>query len=122
MSRQKYWSAPTAINAVNALFGSFLSVSPLLMGFREAPAAFWNAWFIGLAILVFAGAAAAEAHEWGEWVSAVLGVWTAAAPWVLGFADSVAATWIHLFAGLAVTTLATLELWLLHSGRAAKAP
>ena len=122
MSRQNYWTTPTVVNVIIASFGSILSLSPLLLGFREAPAAFWNAWFSGLAILIFAGTAAAEMHEWGEWISAILGVWTVAAPWVLGFANSTAATWTHMGLGLAVAILATLELWQLHTGRAAKAP
>ena len=111
----------TAINLINAVLGAFLFVSPWLVGFRDVQAASWNAWICGVAVLVFAVAAATELQEWEEWVNGALGLWTIAAPWVLGFAGTAVAMWTHVGVGLAVAILAAVELWLIHSDPPAKA-
>jgi hypothetical protein len=36
----------TAINIVNAILAPFLFISPWSMGFRDLPAATWNAWSV----------------------------------------------------------------------------
>ena len=113
-------SEPTAINVVNAVLAAFLFVSPWLVGFRELQAASWNAWICGLAVLVIALAAVADLQEWEEWVNGAIGLWTAVAPWVLGFAGVTTAMWTHVGVGLAVAVLAAVELWLIHSGPPAK--
>ncbi len=110
----------TAINIVNAVLGVLLFVSPWLVGFREVQAASWNAWICGLAVLVFAAAAVADLQEWEEWVNGALGLWTIAAPWILGFAGTAMAMWTHVGIGLAVAVLAAVELWLIHSGPPAR--
>jgi len=49
-----------------------------------------------------------------------LGLWTAVAPWVLGFASAAAATWTHVGVGLAIAILAAVQLWLIRSDPPAK--
>ena len=105
----------TAINIINAVLGAFLFVAPWLFAF-ESGAASWNAWIVGIAVVVFALAAVADLQEWEEWVNLALGLWLAVSPWVLGFAGLAAAMWTHVGAGLAVAILAAVELWLLHDG------
>ncbi len=109
-----------AINIVNAVIAALLFVSPWLIGFRDLQAASWNAWICGLAVLVLAVAAVAEFQEWEEWVNGALGLWTLAAPWVLGFASVATAMWTHVGVGAAIAVLAAVELWLMHSGPPAK--
>jgi hypothetical protein len=116
----KKGSELTAINIVNAVLAAFLFISPWLVGFREVQAASWNAWACGLAIIVLAVAAASELREWEEWANGALGLWTLVAPWVLGFAGTVAAMWTHVGVGLAVAILAGIELWLIHGSPAAQ--
>jgi SPW repeat len=111
----------TAINIINAVLAAVLFVSPWLFSFSAVQAASWNAWICGLAIAALALAAINEPQEWEEWGNAALGLWTAAAPWVLGFAGEVGALWTHVGIGLAVAVLAAIELWLLHGGPPAKA-
>ncbi|HEU6441677.1 MAG TPA: SPW repeat protein [Microvirga sp.] len=105
----------TAINIVNAVLAAFLFVSPWLFGFSGAQAASWNAWICGLAVAVLALAAVKDLHEWEEWANLALGLWTLAAPWILGFAGIAAALWTHAGIGLAVAVLAAVELWLLRA-------
>jgi len=113
MLEMKNRSELTAINIVNAVLAAFLFVSPWLLGFAQAPAAAWNAWLCGVVIAVLAGAAVAALQEWEEWVNGLVGLWTAVAPWALGFAGLTAAMWTHLGVGLAVAVLAGVELWLI---------
>lgn len=110
----------TAINIINAALAAFLFVSPWLFGFSGTPAASWNAWICGLAVAVLALAAVREPHEWEEWANLALGLWTIAAPWILGFAGIAAALRPHVGIGLAVAVLAALELWLIHANPPAK--
>ena len=103
----------TALNIVNALLAAFLFLSPWIFGFGAVQAAAWNAWICGLLIVALAVAAVSALHEWEEWVNGALGLWTAAAPWILGFAGTAAALWTHLGVGLAVAVLAAVEIWLI---------
>ncbi len=106
----------TAINIINAILAVFLFVSPWLFGFSGMQrAASWNAWICGFAIAALALAAVSELQEWEEWANVALGLWTAVAPWLLGFAGVAAAMWTHGGVGLAVAVLAAVELWLLHN-------
>jgi len=52
--------------------------------------------------------------ETEEWINLAIGLWLAACPWVIGMQDETTAMQIHLVVGLAVATIAALELWLLH--------
>ena len=111
----------TVMNAVNAVLAVFLFISPWLIGFRDVPAASWNAWICGGLIALLAAAASSEVQEWEEWVNAALGLWTAVAPWVLGFAGITTVMWTHVGVGLAAAILAAIELWLLHGNPPARA-
>lgn len=104
----------TAINIINAVLAVILFFSPWLVGFRDVQIATWNAGVCGLAIGLMAAFALTKLQEWEEWSNALLGLWTAAAPWVLGFAGTGAAMWSHVLVGLAVLALAAVELWLVH--------
>jgi len=117
----KHKSELTATNIINSALAVFLFFSPWLVGFREVQAATWNAGVCGLAIGLMATLAITELQEWEEWVNAALGLWTAAAPWVLGFAGVMTAMWTHVLVGLAVTMLAAVGLWLIHDTSSGKA-
>lgn len=41
-------------------------------------------------------------RTWQDWVTALLGVWVIAQPWVLGYQDDTAAMWANVVAGLLV--------------------
>jgi len=114
MNGVRHRSELTAINIVNAIAAAFLFASPWLFGFAGEQAASWNAWISGLLIAGLALAAVAALQEWEEWANLVLGLWVAAAPWLLGFAGIANALWTHVGVGLAVALLAAVELWLIY--------
>lgn len=111
----------TAINILNAVLAAILFISPWIFGYGDTQAASWNAWVCGIAIAILALAAIKELPAWEEWANAALGLWTAVAPWLLGFAGVATALWTHVGIGLAVAVLAAVELWLLHSNPPTKA-
>ncbi|WP_246179401.1 SPW repeat protein [Microvirga thermotolerans] len=111
----KHRSELTATNILNSILAVFLFFSPWLVGFRDVQAATWNAGVCGLAIGLMAALAITELQEWEEWVNAALGLWTAAAPWALGFAGVTTAMWTHVLVGLAAAVLAAVGLWLIHA-------
>jgi len=116
----KQRSELTAINIINAVLAVFLFFSPWLVGFRDVQIASWNAGICGLAIGLMAAFALTKLQEWEEWSNAALGLWTAVAPWVLGFASAVAPMWTHVLVGLGVLALAAVELWLIHGSPPSK--
>jgi hypothetical protein len=116
----KQRSELTAINIINAVLAVFLFFSPRLVGFLDVQIASWNAGVCGLVIGLVAALAITRLQEWEEWSSALLGLWTAAAPWILGFASTITAMWTHLLVGLAVVVLAAVELWLIHGSPLSK--
>ncbi|MBF9232652.1 SPW repeat protein [Microvirga alba] len=100
----------TAINVTNAVLGALLFSSPWIFGFRADPLAAWNAWFCGALALFIALSAISRAYDWEEWLNLIVGLWTAASPWLLGFFGVVAAMWVHLFVGLGLVAFAAMEL------------
>jgi hypothetical protein len=110
----------TAINIITAVLAVLLFFSPWLVGYRNVQIATWNAGACGLAIGLMAAFAITKLQEWEEWSNAALGLWTAAAPWILGFAGTIAAMWTHVLVGLAVLGLAAVELWLIHGSSPSK--
>jgi hypothetical protein len=116
----KQRSELTAINIINAMLAVVLFFSPWLVGYRDAQIASWNAGTCGLVIGLLATFAITRLQEWEEWSSAALGLWTAAAPWIMGFTGSIPAMWAHVLVGLAVLALAAIELWLIHGSPPSK--
>ena len=74
---------------VNLVLAVWLFLSPWLMGYAhmEATAA-WNAWVLGVAIVVFAAIAVSMPKPWEEGVNILLGIWMVISPWVLRFAGT----------------------------------
>jgi len=75
---------------------------------------------LAVVICLIAAFAITRLQEWEEWSNAALGLWTAAAPWILGFAGTMVAMWTHVLVGLAVLGLAAVELWLIHGSSPSK--
>jgi hypothetical protein len=92
-------------NRATILLGAVILISPMALGFGPAqPAAMWNSWLIGVAILIVSvGRAVAEVPTvWQELVNLVLGGWLVISPWVLGFAGSPPARRCAIVSGLLV--------------------
>jgi hypothetical protein len=74
---------------------------------RTDAASSWNAWILGVLIVVVAlWALAAPGSQVAEWVNVVLGAWVFIAPWVLGFAGLAAAAWDAWIVGILVVIFA----------------
>jgi SPW repeat len=102
------------VNGLNLALAGILFLSPWLFGFATHQTAAWNAWLSAAVIAVVAAVALAQLHQWEEWVNALVGLWVAASPWLLGFAALANPMWTHLLIGLAVAALAAYELWRLN--------
>src|SRR5581483_11848836 len=96
-----------------------LFVSPWVLGFAGETAAAWTAWATGIVIAVFAGAALVQFKPWEEWASLVLGVWLVIAPWLIGFAATVAALWTHVVLGVLLAAVAAWEVWFVEQPKSA---
>jgi hypothetical protein len=95
----------------NLVLGSWMVISPWALGFAdpENPAAL-SAWLLGVAIVVFAGAAVSMPRAWEEGINIFLGAALVASPWVLDFAGQMTARSNAVAVGVLVAALA---LWAL---------
>ncbi len=105
------------INGLNLALAGVLFVSPWLFGFAEHQTASWNAWVSAALVALVAGIALAQLYPWEEWLNALVGLWVAASPWLLGFAGVATAMWTDLVIGLAVAALSGYGIWLLSDER-----
>jgi uncharacterized membrane protein len=100
-----------AFDIANIVVGLGLLLSPWYLGYAAETYAAWNAWIVGVAATLIAGAALFAFHRVEEWANVVLGLWTVIAPWTLGFSAVAAAMWVHVLAGIVVVILAAVNLW-----------
>jgi SPW repeat len=74
---------------INYLLGVWLFTSPWALGYLSSSStATWNAWVLGVAIIVFAAIGVLLPKVWEQVINIILGVWMVVSAWVLGF-DSV---------------------------------
>jgi heme/copper-type cytochrome/quinol oxidase subunit 3 len=105
------WTNARYCDVANLILGAVLLVSPWIFGFAAGPAS-ENASVAGIAIAVLAIAALAAFAVWEEWLNLIVGLWTLASPWILGFQGTTAMT-VHVLIGAAVAVLAAIELWMM---------
>lgn len=82
------------------LLGAWLCLSPFVLYYP--PAALANARLSGLALMLFAGLATIESHDWERWANLALGGWLIVSPFVLDFDDNGGATGNAIFVGFVV--------------------
>jgi hypothetical protein len=104
-------------DAVNFVLAVLLFVSPWALSFTGETAASWNAWVTGVLVALVAVVAIAGSDEWSEWVTALLGVWTAVAPWILGFSSARDAMATHVALGVLIAAFAARGVWSAHHPR-----
>jgi len=109
MFRQK-WRNEAVIDVVNFALAAFLFLSPWIFGFKTGMAKDTSL-MAGAAIGIVAIFAIFAFVEGEEWINLTFGLWLAACPWILGFAEMTASR-VHLIVGLAVAALAAAEIWL----------
>jgi hypothetical protein len=71
----------------------WLFISPWVVGFAASnAAAAWNAWILGVAIVVFSAIAVSMPRAWEEVINILLGIWMVISSWVIGVANRAAET------------------------------
>ncbi|HLW12389.1 MAG TPA: SPW repeat protein [Casimicrobiaceae bacterium] len=70
---------------LNLLIGVWLFISPWVLGFAGTEfSASWNAWILGVAIVVFSAIAVSIPQAWEEVINILLGIWMVISSWVIG--------------------------------------
>jgi uncharacterized membrane protein HdeD (DUF308 family) len=100
---------------ISLICGVLLFISPWALGFAGELTAARTAWVGGIVIAVMAVAALVQFAEWEEWVTLVVGLAVAAAPWVLGFAALHHALAVCVVLGLIVALASVTEIWSVHN-------
>jgi hypothetical protein len=78
---------------LNLLIGIWLFISPWVIGFAATDSnASWNAWILGVAIVVFSAIAVSMPQAWEEVINILLGIWMVISSWVIGVATRTAET------------------------------
>jgi ABC-type molybdate transport system permease subunit len=98
----------------NLVLGLWLFVSPWALNYAEVQNAAWNAYVLGVAIVVFAAIAAYMPKAWEEMVNTLLGVWLILSPYVIGFATHTMVAFHTVVVGVLVTAFA---VWAMFSDR-----
>lgn len=101
----KHWQ-----DAVNAVIGVWLFVSPWALAYASDAMAMSNAIVVGAALLAAALGAIFVPRAWEEWTELALGVWLIVSPWILGFSALEMAMLCAVVTGLVIAALA---LWTL---------
>ena len=104
-----------AVDILNLIAGAVLLLSPWLFGFAGESLAAWSAWISAAVITIVAIGALVAFERWQEWVNLAAGIWTAIAPWALGFANLGNAATAHVILGAIVAIAAAVELWKIHN-------
>jgi hypothetical protein len=95
-------------DVVNFVLGTWLFISPWVLGFSDAGVIATSAWLFGIIIAGLALAAIFAYESWEERVAAAIGVWVFISPWVLGAASDARILWSSLIVG---ALLVILALW-----------
>jgi len=88
-----------------------IGLSPWLADQQMNQAVMLNAVFVGAVALVLAELEIVNLRRWQEIGEILCGLWLAASPFVLGYADAGDLRYWHFALGAGVVLLATLELW-----------
>ena len=105
MKQLKHWQ-----DAVNAVLGGWLILSPLALGHAEELMPTANAMLVGAALIAAALGAILVPRAWEEWTEAALGLWLIASPWILGFSGHAEAMLAAVVTGIAIAALAAWTL------------
>lgn len=109
-------------SGLDLLAGLWLIISPFVLGYGDigqatktiASQATNNSIVVGFTIAAIAAIRLANAYRFGEyelptmwlsWLSALLGLWLIAAPFILGFTGLTTAFWNTIILGIIVTVL-----------------
>lgn len=114
---------------LNLLLGAWLFISPWALGFAKggaaastySHAAAFNAWIVGVIVVLLSIAALARTQPWEEWLNLLAGFWLFISPWVLSYSGTQTALWNALIVGALVFILACWDLNTLPDGSSRQA-
>lgn len=116
VTRQQRWQ-----DWINLLLGIWLFISPWAVGFEGTQvAASWNAWILGVAVVVFSAIAVSMPQSWEEVINLLLGIWMLISSSVIGVTSRAAET-NAVVVGLLVILFAILAVAMNRAGHR-KAP
>lgn len=111
VTRQQRWQ-----DWINLLLGIWLFISPWVVGFEGSQmAASWNAWILGVAVVVFSAIAVSMPQVWEEIINLLLGIWMVISSWVIGVTSRSVET-NAVIVGLLVILFAILAMAMSHGG------
>jgi hypothetical protein len=102
-------------DVINFLLGTWLFVSPWVLGYASAGTTAINAWIFGVIVAVLALLAIYAYQAWEEWINAVIGVWIFVSPWVLHVSADPKILWNDLIVGALLVVLALWSVSVEHS-------
>jgi SPW repeat len=103
------WKRKEIFDLCKLCCAAVLFASPWMLDLAGRPA--WNLWVCGYAMVTIALADLIAEADWEPRTSLYLGAWLLTAPWILGFSQDVAATFVHLAGGGISSLLSAAELW-----------
>jgi len=106
------WRREAVLDIYSLMVGLFLFSSPWLFAFTSENARI-DIWATSALIAATSVLAIVMFSNWEEWLNLLLGFWLVFSPWALGFTHT-KAMHISIGAGIVVTFMAALELWLMN--------
>jgi hypothetical protein len=106
------WRRESVLDLYSLMVGSFLFASPWLFAFTNEMARI-DIWASSVLIVATSIIAIVMFSDWEEWLNLLLGFWLIVSPWVLNFTHT-KAMHVSIGAGILVTFMAGLELWLVN--------
>ncbi len=90
---------------VNLVLGVWLFLSPWILGYAAIQVPAWNAFIMGVAVVVFTLFALYVPKRWEEWMNSIIGLWMVISPWVLGFSVLTLSTWNAVIVGIVLLAI-----------------
>jgi hypothetical protein len=103
------WKKETLLDLIKLSCAALLLASPWVLEFP--PAAVWNLWVCGYAMLTVTAAALTAEADWEPHSNFCLGIWVAMAPWTLGFSQDAPAVFVPVLGGSVISLLSAVKVW-----------
>jgi len=104
------WRRESVLDLYSLMVGLFLFASPWMFAFVNENARI-DIWASSALIAATSIIAIVMFSDWEEWLNLLLGFWLIVSPWLFGFTHT-KAMHVSIGAGIFVTFMAGLELWL----------
>lgn len=106
-------------DVINLILGLWLIISPWALGYLADTTAAWNAYIVGIIVVVAAAATLVAFHRWEEWINVALGAWLIVSPFLFGQEGHAVVMWNQIVTGVLVGGLALWAAFAEPKGRVA---